>query len=220
MSIPQVTDEQLFRERGFAQRIGFGKRPALMVIDMLNAFTNPRMMLGADLTRQIEAINPILDAAHERKVPVIFSTVMYEDPEFKDAGIWALKQKGVITLRAGSEGVRVDSRLHFEKTDALLLKKYASCFFGTDLVPRLMADQVDTLLLTGCTTSGCVRATAVDACQNGFRPIVVREAVGDRSAAAHAQSLFDLDAKYADVVSLGETLQYLQASTRGIRPAP
>src|SRR3974390_647598 len=80
MSIVQVPDEQLFRERGFAQRIGFGKRPALIVIDMLNAFTDPQMMLGADLTRQIEAINPILDAAHDRRVPVIFSMVMYDDP--------------------------------------------------------------------------------------------------------------------------------------------
>ena len=91
---------------------------------------------------------------------------------------------------------------------ASFLKKYASCFFGTDLVPRLMSRGVDTLIIAGCTTSGCVRATAVDSVQNGFRPMVVREAVGDRSQAAHDQSLFDLNAKYADVVSL-ETLHYL-----------
>ena len=95
-------------------------------------------------------------------------------------------------------------------TDSLLVKKYASCFFGTDLVPRLMNQRVDTLIITGCTTSGCVRATAADAVQDGFRPMVVREAVGDRSAAAHEQSLFDLNAKYADVVSLDETLQYMK----------
>jgi nicotinamidase-related amidase len=94
--------------------------------------------------------------------------------------------------------------------DILLAKKYASCFFGTDLVPRLNARRIDTLIITGCTTSGCVRATAVDALQNGFRPVVVTEAVGDRSVAAHEQSLFDLNAKYADVVSLDETLQYLK----------
>ena len=90
------------------------------------------------------------------------------------------------------------------------MKKYASCFYGTDLVARLNSRRIDTLIITGCTTSGCVRATAVDAVQNGFRPMVVREAVGDRSAAAHEQSLFDLNAKYADVVSLDETLQYLK----------
>jgi maleamate amidohydrolase len=203
-------DAEFFKQRGFGLRIGFGERPALLVIDMLNAFTDPKMMLGANLDAQIEAIAPLLAAAHEASVPVIFSTVMYEDADFKDAGIWALKQKGVVTLRAGTEAVEVDPRLDLRKTDTVLVKKYASCFFGTDLVSRLLAHRADTLILTGCTTSGCVRATAVDACQTGFRPMVVREAVGDRSVSAHDQSLFDLDAKYADVVSLDEALQYLK----------
>jgi nicotinamidase-related amidase len=100
-----------------------------------------------------------------------------------------------------------------------LVKKYASCFFGTDLVSRLLVRQVDTLIITGCTTSGCVRASAVDACQIGFRPMVVREAVGDRSQAAHEQSLFDLNAKYADVVSLEETLNYLSARPASVPAA-
>jgi nicotinamidase-related amidase len=204
-----MNDQEFFKARGFGLRIGFGERPALLVIDMLKAFTDPAMMLGADLESQIEAITPLLAAAHERSVPVIFSTVMYEDADFKDAGIWALKQKGVTTLRAGTEAVEVDPRLDARKTDTLLVKKYASCFFGTDLVSRLLARRVDTLILTGCTTSGCVRATAVDACQTGFRPMVVREAVGDRSVAAHEQSLFDLDAKYADVISRDAALGYL-----------
>jgi len=168
------------------------------------------MMLGANLDAQIAVIQPLLAVAHERAIPVIFSTVMYSDADFKDAGIWALKQKGVVTLKAGTEGVEVDERLDMRPSDSLLVKKYASCFFGTDLVPRLLSRHVDTLIITGCTTSGCVRATAVDAVQTGLRPMVVREAVGDRSAAAHAQSLFDLDAKYADVVSLEETLTYLR----------
>jgi nicotinamidase-related amidase len=205
------SDEEFFKSRGFGLRIGFGERPALIVIDMLKAFTNPSMMLGANLDNEIEAIKPLLKAAHERKIPVIFSTVIYEDADLKDAGIWALKQKGVVTLKKGTAGVEVDDRLDFGKSDTLLVKKYASCFFGTDLTSRLMAHNVDTLIITGCTTSGCVRATAVDACQTGFRPVVVREAVGDRSVAAHEQSLFDLNAKYADVVGLEEALQYLQS---------
>jgi nicotinamidase-related amidase len=212
-------DAEFFKQRGFGLRIGFGERPALLVIDMLKAFTDPAMMLGANLDAQIEAITPLLAAAHDANVPVIFSTVMYEDADFKDAGIWALKQKGVVTLRAGTEAVEVDPRLDLRKTDTLLVKKYASCFFGTDLVSRLLAHRVDTLILTGCTTSGCVRATAVDACQTGFRPMVVREAVGDRSVSAHDQSLFDLDAKYADVVSRDDALQYLKALAVGPRLA-
>jgi nicotinamidase-related amidase len=203
-------DEAFFRERGFGLRIGFGERPALIVIDMVKAFTNPAMMLGANLDSQIAATQPLLALAHERRIPVLFSTVAYHDADFRDAGIWTLKQKGVVTLKAGTDGVELDPRLDFRPGDSLLTKKYASCFFGTDLVPRLNSQRVDTLIITGCTTSGCVRATAVDAVQNGFRPMVVREAVGDRSEAAHAQSLFDLDAKYADVVSLDETLAYLR----------
>jgi nicotinamidase-related amidase len=116
----------------------------------------------------------------------------------------------VVTLKGDSDGVEIDPRLDFRKSDSLLVKKYASCFFGTDLVSRLLSRRIDTVIIVGCTTSGCVRATAVDAVQTGLRPMVVREAVGDRSAAAHEQSLFDLDAKYADVVTLEETLQYMR----------
>jgi maleamate amidohydrolase len=202
-------DEVFFRQRGFAQKIGFGERPALIIIDMIKAFTNPEMPLGADLDSQIAATRPLLDAAHARNIPVIFSTVIY-DPEMKEAGIWGLKIKGTQTLITGTDAVEVDERLDMRAGDSLLVKKYASCFFGTDLVSRLMSQQIDTLIITGCTTSGCVRATAVDAVQNGVRPMVVREAVGDRSVSAHEQSLFDLNAKYADVVSLDETVQYLK----------
>jgi maleamate amidohydrolase len=205
------SDAEFFRQRGFGQKLGFGQRPALLIVDMAKAFTNPAMTLGSNLDSQIEAIQALLRAAHDRDVPVIFSTVSYEDENLKDAGVFGMKQKGSSTLRAGTEGVQIDSRLEFRKSDSLLVKKYASCFFGTDLVSRLLVRQVDTLIITGCTTSGCVRASAVDACQIGFRPMVVREAVGDRSQAAHEQSLFDLNAKYADVVSLDETLNYLNA---------
>lgn len=203
-------DAAFFAERGFGRRIGFGERPALIIIDMLKAFTDATAMLGANLDNEIEATIPLLAAAHDRNIPVIFSTVRYEDADLKDAGIWGLKMKGTETLKADGDGWQVDPRLDFRSTDTLLFKKYASCFFGTDLVPRLLVHRVDTLIITGCTTSGCVRATAVDACQNGFRPIVVREAVGDRASAAHTQSLFDLDAKYADVVSQRDALGYLE----------
>jgi len=203
-------DEEFFRQRGFGIKIGFGERPALMIIDMIKGFTDPSMPLGAPLESQIEAQRPLLEVAHQRDIPVIFSTVIYEEEDIKDAGVWALKQTGARTLTAGSEAVKIDPRLGLQPRDIVLMKKYASCFYGTDLVARLNSRRIDTLIITGCTTSGCVRATAVDAVQNGFRPMVVREAVGDRSVAAHEQSLFDLNAKYADVVSLDETLQYLK----------
>jgi maleamate amidohydrolase len=203
------SDIQFFQERGFGLTMGFGERPAVLVVDMVKAFTDPKRMLGADLDSQITATQSLLEAAHARDIPVIFSTVRYDDIDLRDAGIWALKQKGSVTLRAETDGHELDPRLTYAKGDSLLLKKYASCFFGTDLVSRLNSRRIDTLIIAGCTTSGCVRATAVDAIQNGFRPIVVREAVGDRSVAAHEQSLFDLHAKYADVVSLQEAAEFL-----------
>ena len=203
-------DEEFFKARGFGIKIGFGERPALIVIDMLQGFTDPNMPLGASLDAEIEAQQPLLEVAHQRNIPVIFSTVIYNDADYRDAGLWAIKMKGTLSLKAGTPAVEIDPRLDMRSSDSLLVKKYASCFFGTDLVPRLNSQRVDTLIITGCTTAGCVRATAVDAVQNGFRPMVVREAVGDRSKAAHEQSLFDLNAKYADVVSLDETLQYLR----------
>ena len=218
-SDPRPSDAEFFQERGFGQKLGFGQRPALLVVDMANAFTDPTMPLGSNLDKQIEAIQQLLLAAHDRGAPVIFSTVSYEDENLKDAGIFGMKQKGSASLRAGTEGVQIDPRLEFRPGDSLLVKKYASCFFGTDLISRLLVRGVDTLLITGCTTSGCVRASAVDACQNGLRPMVVREAVGDRSQAAHDQSLFDMNAKYADVVSLEETLQYLNSVRSAAAPS-
>src|SRR4051794_10038262 len=168
-----------FAQRGFGQRIGFGERPGLVVIDILKAFTDPTQPLGADLGREIEAIRQVLAAARAAGVPIFYTTVAYEEQDLRDAGIWALKQKGVVTLQAGTPGVELDPRLERRAEEAIILKKYASAFFGTDFVTRLNTRRIDTLLITGCTTSGCVRATAVDAVQNGLRPMVIRGKCSD-----------------------------------------
>lgn len=204
--------EQFFRERGFGKPIGFGQKPALIVIDMIRAFTNPSLPLGAPWEREITAIQTVLAVAREKAIPIFYTSVAYEDQDFQDAGIWALKQGGVMTLRAGTPEVEVDPRLSRRPGEALIVKKYASAFFGTDLLTRLNTLRVDTLLVTGCTTSGCVRATAVDGLQNGLRVMVVKEAVGDRAQPAHEQSLFDLQAKYADVVNVEAVTRYLRES--------
>jgi maleamate amidohydrolase len=198
-----------FAQRGFGLRIGFGERPALVVIDFMKAFTDPALPLGANLDREIAATVRVLTAAREAAIPIFYTVVYYEERDLQDAGVWALKQKGIVTLRAGTPAVELDPRLGRRPDEAVILKKYASAFFGTDFISRLNARRVDTLLITGCTTSGCVRATAVDALQLGLRPVVIREAVGDRAEPAHRQSLFDLEQKYADVVSVEEVLAYL-----------
>ena len=195
--------------KGFAARVGFGARPALLVIDMIRAFTDLRSPLASTLDAQVTAIRTLLAAARQQEIPVIFSTVAY-DADLQEAGIWIRKIPSNSWLVEGSEWVELDERLGRRPREMLLVKKYASCFFGTDLAARLVTRQVDTLLITGCTTSGCVRATAVDACSLGLHTIVVQDAVGDRAELPHIANLFDIDAKYGDVVDLEDALGYLE----------
>lgn len=211
MTIAPRDELEFFSKRGFGGEIGFGERPALLVVDMMRAFTDPDMPLGSDLSEQIDHINRLLDVAEEAQMPTFFSIVCYEEADCRDAGVWGRKMSGLFDLTAGSAAVELDPRLRRRANASVFNKKYASCFFGTDLVSRLQARRVDTLIITGCTTGGCVRASAVDAVQYGFLPIVVKEAVGDRSAAAHAQALFDIQAKYGDVKSLDETLEKINS---------
>lgn len=200
-TVRSVTDDLLrrYEKRGLTGELGFGERPAVLAADLINAFTDPRLPFGSDLDAVVKHARRVLDKARRARVPVVFTTVAYEDPA--DAGLWAVKIPASATLRAGSPEVELDARLGRRPDESVVVKRHASAFFGTDLASSLNALGVDTLVIVGCTTSGCVRASAVDAIQSGFRPMVVREAVGDRDPAAHEQSLFDLQAKYADVVS-------------------
>lgn len=203
-----------FRDKGFGSRVGFGQRPALLAIDFITGFTDLRSPLAGDLDDQLAATNRLLAPARAAGIPVIFSTVAY-DAELQEAGIWIRKIPANSSLVEGSEWVEIDKRLDQQPNETTLVKKYASCFFGTDLAARLISRRVDTLIIAGCTTSGCVRATAVDSCSYGFHTIVVEEAVGDRAALPHAASLFDIDAKYGDVVGMAQALAYLSATAPG-----
>ena len=211
MKLPEQYREtfDFYVRKGFAARVGFGARPALLVIDIIRAFTDLRSPLASNLDSQVAAIGTLLPAARQQEIPVIFSTVAY-DADLQEAGIWIRKIPSNSWLVEGSEWVELDERLDRQPREMLLVKKYASCFFGTDLAARLVTRQVDTLLITGCTTSGCVRATAVDACSLGLHTIVVQEAVGDRAELPHIANLFDIDAKYGDVVDLQDALGYLE----------
>lgn len=198
-------------ERGLATTLGFGERPAVIVVDYCRAFTEPPMPLAADFAEELEATRRLLDVARDNDVPRLFTAPVYEEPDLADAGVWGIKVPATSTLRAGTQGVELDERLGRRDDEPLVIKKYASAFFGTDLVSRLNGRRIDTILLAGCTTSGCVRATAVDGLQNGFRVMVVRQAVGDRNPDAHLQSMLDMQAKYADVVELDAVTDYLAA---------
>ena len=209
----QQLDEELAENerRGLTRVLGFGTAPAVVVVDFTRAFTEPgdAMPLAADFSAEIEATTTVLASARAAGIPVYYTAAVYEEPDIADAGIWAKKVPASVTLRAGTPGVELDTRLGRRDDEALVIKKYASAFFGTDLASRLTTRGVDTILLCGCTTSGCVRASAVDGLQHGFRVMVVREAVGDRNPAAHRQSMLDMQAKYADIVTLDATTDYL-----------
>lgn len=198
-----------YKRRGFAQRVGFGQRPALLIIDFIKAFTDLASPLASNLDAEIAATQQLLAEARRLNLPIAFTTVEY-DEGFRDAGVFIKKVPSLSVLKKGSPMVEVDDRLSPLPNEHLLVKKYASAFFGTSLASTLTAAGVDTLIITGCTTSGCVRASAVDGCQYGFRTIVVKEAVGDRAPEPHEANLFDIDAKYGDVVTLEEALGYLR----------
>lgn len=204
-------DETFFKERGFGKLLNFGENPCLIVVDVINGFTDSSMPMGSDLSTQITQINKLLDIVHSMDIPTIFTTISYDDTTLADSGIWFQKMEGLRTLKAGTDAVTVDPRLDFQSGDTLIIKKYASAFFGTDLISRLTARKIDTIIIVGCTTCGCIRATAVDALQYGYRPIVVEDAVGDRSMESHEQSLFDLRQKYADVLKTDEVIATLRS---------
>lgn len=198
-----------FKDKGLGGRIGFGSRPALVVVDLIRGFTDLQSPLAGDLDTQVEATQRLLALAREAGHPVIFSTVAY-DADLQEAGKWIKKIPSNSWLVEGSQWVELDERMERRDNEMLLVKKYASCFFGTDLAARLISRDVDTVILVGCTTSGCIRATAVDSCSYGFNTIVVEEGVGDRAELPHLANLFDIDNKYGDVVSLEDTSTYLE----------
>jgi nicotinamidase-related amidase len=196
---------------GFGGRGGFGRRPALAVIDMTLGFTDPESPLACDLEEPVANIQKLLEAARRAKIPIIFTTVAYREFDKLTAAAFIDKVPALLTLEAGSRWAEIDPRIAPLETEPVLNKLFASAFYGTGLPSALAAAGVDTLIVTGASTSGCVRATAVDALQYGYRPLVPREAVGDRNPDAHEANLYDIDTKYGDVVSMEEVLESLKS---------
>ena len=202
--------EQDYQRKGLGESVGFGQRPAIVVVDFIKSFTDPASPLGSNLDAEVEATARLLTLARRKRLPRVFTTVAY-DPNLREAGVFVRKLPALKLLVKGSEAVEVDPRLGMLPDEHLIVKSYASAFFGTALGSLLVSQAVDTVIVTGCTTSGCVRATAVDAMQYGFRTIVPRQCVGDRAEMPHEANLFDINAKYGDVVDLHVVLSYLNS---------
>ena len=190
------------------QNVTMGSHPAVLVVDFTCGFTDPECPLGSDLTAEVEATKRLLDVARSKGLPVIFTTIGY-DSSLKDGGLWLQKVPALGDLQVGGRWVEIDPRLEPREDETIVLKKGASGFFGTNLASILVSQGVDSVVLCGATTSGCIRATAIDLLQNGWPTIVPRECVGDRAQAPHEANLFDINAKYADVVSLEDALAYV-----------
>ncbi|WP_426509288.1 N-carbamoylsarcosine amidohydrolase [Serratia proteamaculans] len=195
----------------WGNRIGFGQRPALLVVDFMQGYTTEGAPLFAPgVVSAVEECVALLATARQAGVPVIHTNIRYHAGHFADGGIWVKKAPVMKDMVEGNPLAAFCPQVAPLATEIVLTKQYASAFFGTSLASMLVALGIDTLLLAGCSTSGCIRASAVDAVQHGFRTIVVRECVGDRHPGPHEANLFDIDSKYGDVVAKQEAIAYLK----------
>ncbi len=206
----QDTDA-FYQERGFGKAAGFGRRPVLVVIDLQKGFTDPASPLGGDYAELVAENRRLIDVCHERGVPVVFTTIYYDKAPAQAAAVFQAKIPSLLVLEEGSAWAEIDERLGMTDKDTLIVKQFASGFWGTNLGSLMAAWQADTAIVTGVTTSGCVRATAVDALQHGYRVIVPRECSGDRAPGPHEANLFDLNQKYADVLANDDVVAYLES---------
>ncbi|HTN61430.1 MAG TPA: isochorismatase family protein [Devosia sp.] len=197
-------------KRAYGNRIGFGKRPVLILIDFVQAYFDQQCELYAGVEDALAAALRLREQARGANVPVIYTNVVYH-PKALNGGRFYEKARPLRYFLEGSPMGAWPAGLTVADDELVVSKQYASAFFGTSLASTLTSWGVDSVILTGLSTSGCVRATCVDACSHGFIPIVVREACGDRHPAPHEANLFDMDAKYADVVSEISVTQYLKS---------
>ncbi|WP_271986241.1 isochorismatase family protein [Pseudoclavibacter terrae] len=200
-----------YRDAGFASPVGWGERVAVLVIDMAGAWTRPEEQIGSDLAEVTAAIQEVLAAARARAdVPVIFTTMAYDASGSDLPEVTKLKTPHSLEMVRGSERVRLIPEMERREDEALVEKPRASAFFNTNLLSILVAQKIDTVVVVGCSTSGCIRSTCESALDYGFHAIVPAEAVGDRSQSAHDANLFDINARYADVLSLSDVVEHLR----------
>ncbi len=202
--------QQNYERGGFNKSLQPGSRPALLIIDFVEAYLNPASPLYAGVEQARDDAVRLLQASRAARIPIIHTNVVYQ-PGGRDGGVFFRKVPALSCFEAGAhpDWAAFAKGLEPLAGETIISKQYASAFFGTSLAPTLTALGIDTVLIAGLSTSGCIRASAVDCCQHGFIPVVVREAVGDRAAGPHESNLFDLQAKYAEVMSLTTVLGYL-----------
>lgn len=204
-----MSTSDVYAERGFGGRQAAGTRPALLVIDFSRGFTDPASPLHCDCDDALAATAPLLEAARAGGSPVVYTTVAFAPGDLAVARAFIAKAPALGTITPDHEWAQIDARIAPAAGEPVLRKLFASGFFATPLASLLAASGCDSVVVTGASTSGCVRATAVDAVQHGYTTYVAREAVADRAPGPHDAALLDLDAKYADVVSVADAAKTL-----------
>ena len=205
-----VDKSDIYGEAGMMNELGFGDSPAVVVVDLQRGFTDPDSPLGSELDDVVEANVSLLETAREAEIPMFFTKCVYRD-DLADGGVFTEKVPTASELTKDSEWTPLDERLDVRESDHIIEKQQPSAFFSTELDTMLTHKGVDTVIVTGATTSGCIRATVIDACSHGYRPMLPRECVGDRAEEPHEANLFDMRSKYADVLSLDEVETELQS---------
>jgi maleamate amidohydrolase len=200
---------RVYRQAGFTGGFEWGQRPAVLVVDFSRGFTDPSCPLGSDATAQVERTRGVLDAARRAGVFVVFTTIAYE-PGSLAATTWLRKVPSLGVLAAGSAWAEIHPRLGRLEAEPVVTKTGASAFFGTALHSLLVGRRIDTVLVVGATTSGCVRASVVDSVQHGFPTFVVPDCCADRAAGPHEANLFDMTAKYADACTAEEVVSHFE----------
>jgi maleamate amidohydrolase len=192
-----------YQKAGYGQgNVGIGERPALLIVDFQKAFTCEESPLGGSrlISSAVENTKELISLARQKNLPIIYTVVGYREDK-KDMGLWPLKVNTLAIVTLGSKWVEIDERLEVTKEDIVLVKKMPSAFFNTDLTNILISNQIDTLIIAGCTTSGCIRATAIDSFSYGFRTIIAEECVGDQGIEPHRANLFDIQNRYGDILA-------------------
>jgi len=193
-----MSDEDIYRRQTFGGATGFGRSPALVIIDFVNGFIDPEILGGGNIAEAVENTKPLLAFFRQADLFVCFTRVVYAD-DGADAGVWCEKVPRLRDLTETAHSSQVVDALAPRDGELIIRKTQASAFFDTHLASVLVARRIDTVVIAGCTTSGCVRATAIDAMSHNFRPIVVSDCVGDRALGPHEANLFDIRNKYADL---------------------